>query len=159
MAQGYVEQIDKRQGSTNGKNWTLNILTIDGQKYSIFGAVKVEQSDFVNFEWKQDGKYRKLTSIEKAEAPAPTATSGGEKKDSGYSSPREKEERIARQSSLKAAIEIMSAGLDYNSVMVLAEALTKYVMGGMSEEEFEAQMGAILNTEEKKEGTEEEDPI
>lgn len=157
MAQGYVEHIDKRQGNTNGKNWTLNILTIDGQKYSIFGGVKVQEGDYVDYEWKQDGKYKKLVSVDKAEAPAKPS---GSNTQSGSSSPMEKETRIARQSSLKAAIEIMSNNLDINSVKVMAESLTKYVMDGMSEEEFEAQMGAILDTgKDEKQGSPEGDPI
>lgn len=138
---GKVESISKKQGEKNGRKWVLNSITIDGETYSLFGKCPVEVGDFVEFEWKPDGKFKKIASIEKAPEPKLQANIAED----------DRQLMIVRQSSLKAAIEILAHNLDINRVKAIAELLTQYVMEGISEDEFNALIDDYLqeHTEEK----------
>lgn len=118
----------------NDRQWVLNIVTIDGQKYSTFNGVNASEGDLVEFEYQQDGKYRKLLDVTKLPEPENSNPVHNFSHD-------DREERIARQSSIKAAVDILSNDLDIVKVKVYAEILTKYVMEGMSDEEFVEAIG------------------
>lgn len=140
--QGKVEAINKKFGNRNGKQWVLYIVKIGGNDYSAFELPNdIVEGDMVEFEYVQNGKYKNLKSISKVSSgsrPSPKSQAQAKAPAQDYSRyNKENQLSIIRQSSIKAAIDILANNLDVNRVKAIAELLTKYVQEGIDDKELE----------------------
>ena len=68
--EGTVEKISTKTGQTNGKNWILYSVQIDGINYGTFSKSLIEslkEGDKVIFGYEEKGENRNLTNIKQIE--------------------------------------------------------------------------------------------
>ena len=93
---GKIEKLWQNQAQ-NGQPYL--VLAIEGQRYSLWDREwldKLREGDIVDYDWKQAGKFRNVTSIH--------LTNG----DHRSYSPSDRSQQIARMSCLKSASAIFS---------------------------------------------------
>ena len=120
---GKIEAIEIRD-LEDGRSYAS--LVIDGEKYSLWDKdmmQRLREGDIVQYEWKQSGNFRNITSIEP-------------ENDRNYLS--EKDRTIVRMSCLKSASEILStAQLEIEKkgdfALEMAKYFEKYVLGDIEE--------------------------
>jgi len=91
---GKIESLELRR-LKDGREYLS--LDIDGERYSLWDKDyfdKIRLGDFVEYEWKQSGRYKNITEIEPANM--------------DYQNRERRNEQIARMSCLKSASEILA---------------------------------------------------
>jgi len=150
--QGTVEKIESKKVNTQYGVKTAYTVVIDGKFYSTFKNPGVSEGDHVEFDYRQNGKYKNLNEIHPATAfgyqsPAENKQSNDEKK----------QEYIIRQSSITRAIETLSAteaetdlAQFVKKVLQLSELYTDFVLNGITDEIFNNSLFEVKQPKETK---------
>lgn len=135
MQTGTVEWIGSKTRNTKYGEKEAWSLKIDGVFYNNgFKKPPVDKGQGCKFEFKETSFGKEITSIFPDSAPGAAGPSASAKDPDIYVS---RERSIIRQSSLKAAVELLGTGTDPADVIVLARAFESYCTGELDERDFD----------------------
>ncbi len=127
--QGKLIEVKTKTGKTKGKSWTMYQYCLDnGKTYSSFKKYDVQKGDTVNVSFENKNGSWEVADIRQVQSPQPAKQ---EQHKQTYSP--EREINIVRQSSIKAAVDIVINGVDINKVIAVADLIVEYCLNGKSE--------------------------
>ena len=117
--QGTVTSVQQRTGRTSGS--PFEVITIDDQEYSMFDNLGTcKEGDLVEFEFKESGKYKNITSLEVV------------KSSDKPSSARSTGDEIRRMSVLRTSVEFHALQKNpptESDILNTATRFSQFVMG------------------------------
>lgn len=126
---GVLQSISIKQGNTNGRVWKMYNYKLDnGKTYFAFQKFPVQEGDTVEINMENNNgnwKVKNIQAITQSQ-PAPQNQTG-----SNFSADREL--GIIRQSSIKAAIDIVNNKINLAAVLETADILVEYCQNGNSD--------------------------
>jgi hypothetical protein len=127
---GVLQSISSKQGITNGRAWTMYQYKLDnGNTYIAFKKFPVQEGDTVEINMENNNGKWKVKNIQ-----AVTQSQPAPQKQIGSNFSADREISIQRQSSIKAAIDIINNKLNPADVIKLAQLLVEYCQNGESEQ-------------------------
>lgn len=130
---GKVLDITTRSGDTNGRKWTMYRYKLDnGNYYTAFKKFPVNKGDDVEISMEEKNGHWNVKEIIKLNKSSLSNKQQVYKKEVSVNQDRELS--IQRQSSIKAAIDIVNNQLNLAEVIKIANILVEYCRNGDSKE-------------------------
>lgn len=130
---GKVLDITTRSGDTNGRKWTMYRYKLDnGNYYTAFKKFPVNKGDDVEISMEEKNGHWNVKEIIKLNKSSLSNKQQVYKKEVSVNQDRELS--IQRQSSIKAAIDILNNKLNLAEVIKIANILVEYCQNGDSKE-------------------------
>lgn len=138
--QGKVIDVREKSGKTNGRAWNMYVYVLDNNKeYIAFKDFGVKKGDTVAITMENKNNKWTVKDIKKLATQQKQAPSNNNNNNTSYNNQTpsvnfDKELSIQRQSSLKAAIDIVNNNFDIAKVIQIAELLVSFCQHGNSAE-------------------------
>ena len=159
FVKGILKSVSKKQGNTNGRDWVMYSYQLDnGKSYTSFKNFNVNPGDSIEICLENKNGNWQVSDIKAVEAAtvavaAPHQQQQTKPAQNSQYNP-ERELGIIRQSSIKAAIEIVANNLDVNKVIMIADLLVEYCQSGNTEQLQEKLSEILVNELEYNKGLE-----
>lgn len=142
---GKILDITTRSGDTNGRKWTMYRYKLDnGNYYTAFKKFPVNKGDEVEISMEEKNGHWNVKEIIKLNKSSLSNKQQVYKKEVSVNQDRELS--IQRQSSIKAAIDIVNNQLNLAEVIKIANILVEYCQNGDSKE-LTAKLDEMVITE------------
>jgi hypothetical protein len=126
---GVLQSISIRQGNTNGRAWKMYQYKLDnGKTYTAFQKFPVQEGDTVEINMENNNGNWKVKNIQAVSQSQPSY-----QKQTGSTFSADRELGIIRQSSIKAAIDIVNNKINLVAVLEIADILVEYCQNGNSD--------------------------
>jgi len=150
--QGKVIEVKTKSGKTNGRAWNMYTYVLDNNKeYTTFKDFSIKKGDTVAISMENKNNKWVVKDIKKLATQQKQTPSSNNNNNTFYNNQNstvnfDKELSIQRQSSLKAAIDIVNNNLDIAKVIQIAELLVSFCQNGNSAE-LEERISIILENQ------------
>jgi hypothetical protein len=126
---GVLQSISIRQGNTNRRAWKMYQYKLDnGKTYTAFRKFPVQEGDTVEINMENNNGNWKVKNIQAVSQSQPSY-----QKQTGSTFSVDRELGIIRQSSIKAAIDIVNNKINLAAVLEIADILVEYCQNGNSD--------------------------